>query len=34
VEEEVEVEEEYMGGKLKAVTCYFGGLVAGQEHLF
>ncbi|EJC99718.1 S-adenosyl-L-methionine-dependent methyltransferase [Fomitiporia mediterranea MF3/22] len=30
----VEVEEEYMGGKLKAVTCYFGGLVAGQESLF
>ena len=32
--EMVEVEEEYMGGKLKAVTCYFGGLVAGQEGLF
>lgn len=34
VEEYVEVEEEYMGGKLKAVTCYFGGLVAGQEDRF
>ena len=30
-EDYVEVEEEYMGGKLKAVTCYFGGLVPGQE---
>lgn len=33
-EQIVEVEEEYMGGKLKAVTCYFGGLVAGQEDMF
>lgn len=33
-EEHIEVEEEYMGGKLKAVTCYFGGLVAGQEDIF
>ncbi|KAG5644254.1 hypothetical protein DXG03_008792 [Asterophora parasitica] len=32
--EHVEVEEEWMGPKLKALTCYFGGLVAGQEHLF
>ena len=30
----IEVEEEWMGPKLKALTCYFGGLVAGQEHLF
>ncbi|KAL5513729.1 TGS1 [Sanghuangporus vaninii] len=34
VDEYVEVEEEYMGGKLKAVTCYFGGLVSGQEDRF
>ena len=33
-EEIVEVEEEYMAGKLKAVTCYFGGLVSGQEDMF
>ena len=33
-EEMVEVEEECMGGKLKAVTCYFGGLVGGQEDMF
>lgn len=32
--EMVEVEEEWMGNKLKALTCYFGGLVSGQEHLF
>jgi trimethylguanosine synthase len=32
--EMVEVEEEWMNGKLKALTCYFGGLVTGQEHLF
>lgn len=32
--EHVEVEEEWMGSKLKALTCYFGGLVAGQEALF
>ncbi|GBE86543.1 Trimethylguanosine synthase [Sparassis crispa] len=32
--EMVEVEEEWMGSKLKALTCYFGGLAAGQEHLF
>jgi trimethylguanosine synthase len=30
----IEVEEEWMGSKLKALTCYFGGLAAGQEHLF
>ena len=33
-QENVEVEEEWMGNKLKALTCYFGGLVEGQEHLF
>jgi trimethylguanosine synthase len=32
--EMVEVEEEWMGTKLKALTCYFGGLAAGQEHLY
>jgi trimethylguanosine synthase len=32
--EHVEVEEEWMGNKLKALTCYFGGLVVGQEDLF
>ena len=32
--EQVEVEEEWMGTKLKALTCYFGGLALGQEHLF
>lgn len=32
--EQVEVEEEWMGHKLKALTCYFGGLAQGQEHLF
>jgi len=32
--EQIEVEEEWMGDKLKALTCYFGGLVAGQDHLF
>ena len=32
--EQVEVEEEWMGNKLKALTCYFGGLAQGQEHLF
>ncbi|KAF9645621.1 S-adenosyl-L-methionine-dependent methyltransferase [Thelephora ganbajun] len=30
----VEVEEEWMGEKLKALTCYFGGLAQGQEDLF
>jgi trimethylguanosine synthase len=30
----IEVEEEWMGPKLKALTCYFGGLVTGQEHVF
>ncbi|KAF9563569.1 S-adenosyl-L-methionine-dependent methyltransferase [Agrocybe pediades] len=34
VAEKVEVEEEWMGNKLKALTCYFGGLAQGQEHLF
>ncbi|KAI0642014.1 RNA cap guanine-N2 methyltransferase-domain-containing protein [Trametes meyenii] len=32
--ENIEVEEEWMGSKLKALTCYFGGLVAGQEAQF
>lgn len=32
--EKVEVEEEWMGNKLKALTCYFGGLVTGQEGMF
>ena len=30
----VEVEEEWMGDKLKALACYFGGLAQGQEDLF
>ncbi|KAG6844818.1 hypothetical protein H0H87_003385 [Tephrocybe sp. NHM501043] len=34
VQEHVEVEEEWMGSKLKALTCYFGGLVAGQENMW
>ncbi|KAF8184400.1 Tgs1 protein [Pholiota molesta] len=34
IKEKVEVEEEWMGNKLKALTCYFGGLVAGQEDMF
>ncbi|KAE9403246.1 hypothetical protein BT96DRAFT_1017136 [Gymnopus androsaceus JB14] len=34
VEEYIEVEEEWMGTKLKALTCYFGGLVDGQPGLF
>jgi trimethylguanosine synthase len=33
-QEKVEVEEEWMGTKLKALTCYLGGLVEGQEHLW
>ncbi|KAG9055401.1 hypothetical protein FS842_002288 [Serendipita sp. 407] len=33
-DEKVEVEEEWMGNKLKALTCYFGGLVSGQEYLW
>ena len=32
--EQIEIEEEWMGTKLKALTCYFGGLVPGQEELF
>lgn len=32
--ERVEVEEEWMGNKLKAITAYFGGLARGQEDLF
>lgn len=32
--EVVEVEEEWMGNKLKALTCYFGGLADGQGQLF
>lgn len=34
VDEMVEVEEEWMGNKLKALTCYFGGLAGSQDHLF
>ncbi|KAJ4482436.1 S-adenosyl-L-methionine-dependent methyltransferase [Lentinula aciculospora] len=30
----IEVEEEWMGRKLKALTCYFGGLAEGQSELF
>lgn len=33
-DERIEVEEEWMGSKLKALTVYFGGLAAGQEHMF
>lgn len=33
-DEKIEVEEEWMGNKLKALTCYFGGLVEGQGHLW
>ncbi len=33
-QEVVKVEEEWMGSKLKALTCYFGGLAVGQEDLF
>ncbi|KAH9926931.1 RNA cap guanine-N2 methyltransferase-domain-containing protein [Fomitopsis serialis] len=32
--EMIEVEEEWMGSKLKALTCYFGGLASGQEDQF
>jgi trimethylguanosine synthase len=32
--EKIEIEEEWMGMKLKALTVYFGGLVKGQEHLW
>jgi trimethylguanosine synthase len=30
----VEVEEEWMGTQLKALTCYFDGLAQGQDNLF
>ncbi|KIJ38475.1 hypothetical protein M422DRAFT_50002 [Sphaerobolus stellatus SS14] len=30
-QEKIEIQEAWMGTKLKAVTCYFGGLVDGQE---
>ncbi|KAJ7173728.1 Tgs1 protein [Mycena filopes] len=33
-QEMVEVEEEWMGSKLKALTCYFGGLADRQPELF
>jgi len=33
-QERIEIEEEWMGNKLKALTCYFGGLVQGQEDMF
>ena len=32
--EMIEIEEEWMGSKLKALTCYCGGLVSGQEDLW
>ncbi|KAG9308057.1 Tgs1 protein [Chiua virens] len=32
--EMIEVEEAWMGTKLKALTCYFGGLADDQQHLF
>ena len=32
--EKIEIEEEWMGSKLKALTCYFGGLAKGQDHLW
>ncbi|KAF9224238.1 S-adenosyl-L-methionine-dependent methyltransferase [Gyrodon lividus] len=32
--EMLEVEEQWMGTKLKALTCYFGGLAHDQQHLF
>ncbi|QRW08137.1 SAM-dependent methyltransferase [Ceratobasidium sp. AG-Ba] len=32
--QKVEIEEQWMGSKLKALTCYFGGLAKGQAHLF
>ncbi|KDQ18010.1 hypothetical protein BOTBODRAFT_127969 [Botryobasidium botryosum FD-172 SS1] len=32
--EKVEIEEEWMGNKLKALTCYFGGLALGQEWMW
>lgn len=32
--EKIEIEEEWMGTKLKALTCYFGGLVKEQGHLW
>lgn len=31
--EMVEIEEQWMDDKLRAVTCYFGGLVSGQQHM-
>ncbi|KAJ3825370.1 S-adenosyl-L-methionine-dependent methyltransferase [Lentinula raphanica] len=33
-QEFIEVEEEWMGQKLKALTCYFGGLADGQSEMF
>lgn len=33
-QEKVEVEEEWMGTKLKALTCYYGGLADGQADLW
>ena len=30
----IEIEEEWMGAKLKALTCYFGGLAQGQADLW
>ncbi|KAF7317888.1 Tgs1 protein [Mycena kentingensis (nom. inval.)] len=34
IEEMVEIEEQWMSGKLKALCCLFGGLAAAQENLF
>lgn len=33
-QERIEVQEAWMGNKLKAITCYFGGLAEGQQYLF
>ncbi|KAJ7065211.1 Tgs1 protein [Mycena amicta] len=33
-EEMMEIEEEWMGSKLKALTCYAGGLADSQDNLF
>lgn len=32
-DEMIELQEAWMSNKLKAVTCYFGGLAEGEEHL-
>lgn len=33
-DEKIEVQEAWTGTKLKAVTCYFGGLAEGQEGMY